>query len=212
MIDIGHALAFALVAFGIIAAPGPSVLFVVSRGVAYGRQAAMASAVGNNAGLFVQAVLVAFGLGALLERSVIILTLVKLLGAGYLIYLGLRAIYHRRALTATFGAATAAPNVARMMREGFLVGVSNPKATILLAAILPQFADPARGHMPLQLFSFGLIAVVIAMVSDNIWGFFAGTARVWLGRSSRRLEVMGWAGGLIMIGLGLRLVLTGRSD
>lgn len=90
MIDAGPALAFALIAFGIIVVPGPSVLFVISRGVALGRRAGIASALSNNAGLWIQVVAVAFGLGAVVERSVLVFTIIKLAGAAYMVGLGVR--------------------------------------------------------------------------------------------------------------------------
>src|SRR5436189_5526183 len=111
VIDPHRAIAFMVVAFTIIAIPGPSVLFVKSRGIAFGRRAGWASAVGNNAGLWVQAVAVAFGLGELLERSAAAFTVIKLLGAGYLIYLSLTAIRKRRTLADVFSEASLPPRV-----------------------------------------------------------------------------------------------------
>ena len=81
-----------------------------------------------------------------------------------------------------------------------------------MAAVLPQFTDPARGHVPIQLLLLGLVFVGIALVSDSIWGLAAGYTRGWLGRSPHRLEALGGLGGLVMIGLGLRLALVGRRD
>jgi threonine/homoserine/homoserine lactone efflux protein len=99
-----------------------------------------------------------------------------------------------------------------MLREGFVVGVTNPKALILLTAVLPQFVDPKRGHVQLQIAILGLISLVLGMCTDGSWALLAGTARLWLARSPRRLELLGGAGGLILIGLGVRLAITGRKD
>jgi threonine/homoserine/homoserine lactone efflux protein len=96
--------------------------------------------------------------------------------------------------------------------EGFLVGVSNPKAVVFFAAVLPQFADPATGHLPLQLLMLGAVFAVIALICDGTWAVAAGTARDWLARSPRRLEALGGFGGVVMIGLGIRLLTTGRKD
>jgi threonine/homoserine/homoserine lactone efflux protein len=212
MVDVERVLAFALVAFGIIVVPGPTVLFVVSRGVALGRGAAVLSALGNNAGLLLQVIAVALGLGALVTQSAAVFTVLKLIGAGYLIYLGVQAIRHRSAMSSALAASPPAQRSRRVLREGFIVGATNPKAALLFTAILPQFVDRSQGHVPLQMFAFGLVAVLIALVSDTVWGLAAGTARSWLGRSPRRLEVMGGAGGVIMVGLGVRLAFTGRHD
>lgn len=212
MLTPDRALAFALVAFGIIVVPGPSVLFVVSRGVVLGRRAALATAFGNNAGLWLQVVAVAVGLGTILSRSIVLFTIIKLAGAGYLVFLGIQAVRHRRALAGALGGAVPQRRTRRILREGFVVGATNPKAALLFTAILPQFVDRSQGHVPVQLLGFGLIAVLIALVSDSAWALAAGSARAWLGRSPRRLELLGGAGGVIMVGLGLRLAFTGRKD
>jgi len=212
MLAPDRALAFALVAFGIIVVPGPSVLFVISRGVVLGRRAALATAVGNNAGLWLQVVAVAVGLGTILSRSLAVFTIIKLGGAGYLIFLGIQAVRHRRTLAAALGAPAPHRRTRRILREGFVVGLTNPKAALLFTAILPQFVDRTQGHVPVQLLGFGLIAVAIALVSDSAWAMLAGTARAWLCRTPRRLELLGGTGGVIMIGLGVRLALSGRKD
>lgn len=212
MVPTGSLLAFSATAFALIVIPGPSVLFVISRGVALGRRAAVATVLGNAAGAYAQVIVVALGLGALIERSATLFTAVKLVGAAYVVYLGVQAVRHRQRLASVIDAATAPRGTRRILREGFVVGVTNPKAAVFMAAVLPQFTDPVRGHVPVQLLVFGLVFVAIALVSDSIWGLAAGTARAWLGRSPRRLEALGGIGGLVMIGLGLRLAATGRQD
>ncbi len=208
-----HVLAFALTAFAIIVVPGPSVLFVISRGVSLGRRAAIATVVGNCLGVYVQVIAVAVGIGSIVERSITVFTAIKLAGAAYLVYLGVQAFRHRRSLA---GALAAGPPAricrARIVREGFVVGLTNPKAMVFFAAILPQFVDRSAGGVPFQLLVLGMIFVLIAFVSDGTWGLAAGTARGWLARSPRRLAVIGGTSGLVMIGLGVRLALTGRKD
>jgi threonine/homoserine/homoserine lactone efflux protein len=145
-----HLLEFAITAFVLIVVPGPSVLFVVSRGVALGRRAALATVIGNTGGVMVQAVLVALGLGALVERSDAVFTVVKLAGAAYLLVLGLRMLRNRHGLAQLHDATEVPKGTRRIVREGFLVGLTNPKAVIVFTVVLPQFADPARGHVPLQ--------------------------------------------------------------
>jgi threonine/homoserine/homoserine lactone efflux protein len=99
----------------------------------------------------------------------------------------------------------------RIVREGFVVGLANPKVIVFFAAVLPQFTDPARGHVPVQLLVLGAIFVGIALLSDSAWGVAAGSAREWLARSPRRLAALGGTGGLVMVALGLRLAVTGRE-
>jgi threonine/homoserine/homoserine lactone efflux protein len=207
-----HLAAFALAALALIVVPGPSVLFVISRGVALGRRAAIATVVGNAGGIAVQVVAVALGVGAVLERSVLLFNLLKLVGAAYIVVLGIRAVRHRARLADVLAAPVQALSTRRNLREGFLVGVTNPKNVVFFGAILPQFTDPARGHVATQLLVLGFLYIAIALVSDSVWGVIAGTARHWLGRSPRRLAAMGGTGGVVMIGLGLRLALTGRRD
>ena len=212
MVD-SHALAsFSVAAFILIVVPGPSVLFVVSRGVALGRRAAVVTALGNAVGIYLQVVAVALGVGAVIERSVALLSVIRLLGAAYLVYLGVHAVRHRRALASVLDAGAAAPERRGLALEGFVVGASNPKWIVFFTAILPQFIDPAGAPVALQMLALGAIAVAIAVVSDSAWGMVASTARSWLARSPRRLEALGGAGGLTMIGLGVRLAATGRKD
>jgi threonine/homoserine/homoserine lactone efflux protein len=208
-----HALvSFGVAAFVLIVVPGPSVLFVVSRGVALGRRAAVVTAMGNAVGIYLQVVAVALGVGAVIERSVVLLGAIRLLGAAYLVYLGVQAVRHRRALASVLDLGAAAPERRSLALEGFVVGVSNPKWIVFFTAILPQFIDPAGAPVALQMLALGAIAVAIAIVSDSVWGMLAGTARSWLARSPRRLEALGGVGGLTMIGLGVRLAATGRRD
>jgi threonine/homoserine/homoserine lactone efflux protein len=205
-------LAFAVAAFVLIIIPGPSVLFVVSRGVALGRRAALLSVVGNEAGLLVHVVAVAVGLGAVVERSAAVFTVLKLAGAAYLIYLGVKAIRSRRSLRGVLDAATLPKRGRRLFGEGFLVGVGNPKVIIFLAAILPQFVDRDGAAPGLQMLVLGVLFIAIALACDSVWALAAGTARSALASSPRRMERMGAAGGVVMIGLGVRLALVGRAD
>lgn len=212
MVD-SHALAsFTVAAFVLIVVPGPSVLFVVSRGVALGRRAAVVTAMGNAAGVYMQVVAVALGVGAVIERSVVLLNAVRLLGAAYLVYLGVQAIRHRRELAEVLDVGAATSRRHSLAVEGFVVGISNPKGIVFFTAILPQFVDPGGAPVALQMLALGAIAVGIAVVSDSTWGMLAGSVRSWLARSPRRLEALGGVGGLTMIGLGVRLAASGRPE
>jgi threonine/homoserine/homoserine lactone efflux protein len=207
-----HLLEFAITAFVLIVVPGPSVLFVVSRGVALGRKAALATVAGNTAGVMVQAILIALGLGALVERSDAAFTAVKLVGAVYLVVLGLRMLRNRHGLAALHDATEVPKGTRRIVREGFVVGFTNPKAVVVFTVVIPQFADPSRGHVPLQLLVLGIVFLTIGVVSDSAWAIASGSARTWIARSRGRLEALAGAGGVVLIGLGLRLAVTGRKD
>jgi threonine/homoserine/homoserine lactone efflux protein len=212
VIPTSHLLAFTVTAFVIIAIPGPSVLFTVSRAITLGRAAGVATVAGNTAGAFTQVLAVAFGIGPLMERSVALFTVLKLAGAGYLIFLGVQAIRHRQSLTEALGATIERKTAARIMIDGFTVGVTNPKVVVFFAAMLPQFVDRQAGHVPVQIIVLGAIFAGIALISDCTWALAAGTIRAWLARSPRRLELIGGAGGLAMIGIGTRLAFTGRNN
>jgi threonine/homoserine/homoserine lactone efflux protein len=211
MVDTSTLAAFVLASFILVVVPGPSVLFVISRGVALGRKAAVLTVVGNEMGLFIQVLLVAAGIGSLVERSVVAYEVLRLAGAAYIVYLGVQAIRHRRALSTVLDV-TATRSSRHIVREGFIVGITNPKAIVFFTAVLPQFVDPGGAAVPLQMVVLGLISVTVAFFSDSAWGVLAGTARAWVSGAPHRLERLGGAGGLMMIGLGTRLAVTGRRD
>ncbi|MET9606186.1 LysE family translocator [Streptomyces sp. NPDC006512] len=213
MVSTDRLLAFAAMSFLLIVIPGPSVLFVIGRALAQGRRAALTTVLGNTLGAYVLVVAVALGVGAVVERSVLIFTGLKLIGAAYLVYLGVKAWRQRGALhAAVTGDAPAAHGSLRTLGEGFVVGVANPKTMVFFAAVLPQFVDRAAGHVPAQMLVLGLVFNLIAIVSDSGWGLVAATTRDWFAGSPRRLSLVGGTGGLTMIGLGVTVAVTGRTD
>jgi threonine/homoserine/homoserine lactone efflux protein len=207
-----HVLAFAVLSFILIIIPGPNVLFVISRSLVLGRAAGVGTALGGQLGVYCQVAAVAFGVGALVERSVAVFSVIKLAGAVYLVYLGVQAVRHRKELWAALDTAVEAKSVSRIVRDGFLVGLTNPKSIVFFTAVLPQFVDRSAGHVPVQMLLLGALFMVIAVLCDSTWALAAGTARAWLARSPRRLELIGGAGGLAMIGIGASLAITGRKD
>lgn len=207
-----HLLAFALLSFLLIIAPGPNVLFVISRSLMLGRAAGVGTAVGGQIGVYLQVTAVAFGIGALVERSVAVFTVIKLIGAAYLIFLGVQAWRHRGSLRAALDTPVEPKGLARILWDGSLVGASNPKAIVFFAAVLPQFVNRSAGHVPVQMLLLGAVFVAIAVLCDSSWAVAAGTARAWFARSPRRLAMVGGTGGLVMIGIGASLALTGRKD
>ncbi len=212
MLPTGHLLAFGLVSFVLIVVPGPNVLFVISRSLMLGRVAGVGTAVGGQIGVYAQVAAVAFGIGAVVERSVALLSVIKLAGAVYLGYLGVQAIRHRRALSAALQAPAGRKSIARIVGDGIAVGVTNPKSIVFFAAVLPQFAEPSAGHVPAQMLLLGAVFLAIAVLCDSTYALAAGSARAWLVRSPRRLELVGGTGGLVMIGIGASLALTGRKN
>jgi threonine/homoserine/homoserine lactone efflux protein len=212
VVSAGQVAAFAAAALVLIVIPGPGVLFVIGRALAHGRRTALLSVAGHAAGNWVVAVCVALGVGTVVERSAAVFTAVRLAGAVYLVWLGVQAFRRRHSLARVLDSAAAPRGDVRAAREGLVVGVTNPKAVILFAAVLPQFVDRSAGHVPVQMLILSAISIVIGLASDSCWGLAASTVRSWFARSPRRLGLVGGAGGLAMIGLGLTLALTGRKD
>jgi threonine/homoserine/homoserine lactone efflux protein len=214
MVPASHVLAFAVVVTVVVAIPGPSVLFTISRALTVGRRGALLTVVGNEIGLCLQVVAVAFGVGAVVERSAQVITVVKLAGAVYLVYLGVQAIRHRRSMAEALAARVTPVRPLRAMRDGFVVGVANPKTIVFFIVALPEVTMTAPGHLPVpvQMLILGALFPVIALVLDSGWAAVAGTARQWLVASPRRLALIGGTGGLVMIGLGVSVAGTGRRD
>jgi threonine/homoserine/homoserine lactone efflux protein len=212
MLPTEHLLAFMIIATVLIVVPGPSVLFVVTRSLTLGRRAGIATAVGNAAGVYVQVVLVAVGVGAIVQESIAVFTAIKLAGAAYLMFLGVQAFRHRRSLVDALYVPVQPKLVRRMLADAFVVGVANPKVIVFFIAVLPQFVDRSAGSVPLQLLTLGVIFCTIAVICDGIWALAAGAARDWLVRSPRRLAAIGGTGGLVMVGLGAGLVAGGHAS
>ena len=206
-----HLLAFLLAGVVLVAIPGPSVLFIVGRALAHGRRAALTSVAGNTTGVVLIVLAVALGIGALAAASAAVFSVLKLAGAVYLAYLGVQTWRHRGDLAVALGAAGAPPG-RRVFWQGVVVGATNPKVLVLFVALLPQFTDPAGGSPATQMLVLGLLFAVLAATLDSVWGLAAGAARDWFATSPARLRRVGGAGGLMMIGLGATLALTGRRD
>jgi threonine/homoserine/homoserine lactone efflux protein len=210
MITAGQLAGFTLASLVLIVIPGPGVLFVVGRALAHGRRTALATACGHAAGNYVVAACVAVGLGALLQRSASVFVVVKLAGALYLVWLGIHAIRHRKSLADAFAVAVEPREGWRALRDGVVVGITNPKSYILFGAILPQFVNRVAGNVPGQMLLLSAVSVLIGAVSDCAWGFAASAVRGWFASSPRRFELVGGAGGLAMIGVGVTVAVTGR--
>ena len=195
---------YCIAAIIIILAPGPSVLFVIARAIAWGRATAVATVAGNVMGAFSLSVVVAVGLGPILQRSDLAFTSVQVLGGCYLVYLGITAIRHSQIHASDMtNQGDVRPSKWKSMREGFWVGALNPKGIVFFAAILPQFVDREAGKVTSQLILMGAIFAVLAFFSDGGWGILAGTIRNWLATEMRRLVKMRITGGTVMIILGL---------
>ena len=204
---------YIIAAMIIILAPGPSVLFVIARAIAWGRRIAVFTVLGNVTGAFVLSSLVAVGLGPVLSRWHLAYVAVQWLGGAYLVYLGIDAIKKRKIHAADMqNQGPIEPTIRRCIRDGFWVGVLNPKGLVFYAAVLPQFVDIDRGHVTGQLLFLGALFSFLAFVSDGSWGLLAGTARAWLSGDASRLEKLRATGGIVMITLGALVIASALRD
>ncbi|UWE13897.1 LysE family translocator [Actinacidiphila bryophytorum] len=208
---------FAAMSLVLVLIPGPSVLFVLGRALAHGRRTALGSVVGNAIGAYALIALVSLGLGEVVSRSVALFVALKLAGAAYLVFLGVKAFRHRGALSAALHdeSGTALPprrGDLRTLWEGFVVGVTNPKTMVFFAAVLPQFVNRDAGRVHEQMLLLGLVFTAIALLCDSVWALTASAARSWFASSPRRMAAVGGTGGLAMIGLGVAVAATGRAD
>ena len=193
----------------IILAPGPSVLFVIARAIAWGRATSILTVFGNVSGSFVLSSLVALGIGPILQKYHFAYVAVQWGGGLYLIYLGVDAIRNRAVHASDMtNQGPVGPTPLQSIRDGFWVGVLNPKAIVFFAAVLPQFVDIHGRSVTRQLLFLGLTFCVLAFISDGMWGVLAGTARAWLAQSNTRLEKLRATGGSIMIILGIAVLIS----
>ncbi len=203
--------AFVLAAVVLVAVPGPTVLLAVGRSLALGRVGGFLSILGVAIGSVVMVCGIALGLGALLTASATVLLVVKVAGAAYLVFLGVQAIRHRRdsAKLAVEQDGSTRTSAVRLLTEGFVVGVTNPKSLAFFVAVLPQFVSRGGGPVSLQLLILGLVVIAIGLTCDALWVLASSSARAWFARSPRRLSALSTAGGGMMIGLGALLLFTG---
>lgn len=203
MISGGQLAAFFAASIAIIVVPGPSVLFTLARGVAWGRSVAVLTVLGNSLGTLLLSVVVAIGLGPLLAQSRAFSIVLQLAGGLYLLWLGVDALRHRHAHARAMTEREARrPSNFHVIRQGFTVGVLNPKSLVFFAAVFPHFVDRAKGNETVQLLLFGSIFSAMAFCSDGTWGLIAGTAREWLAGSPRRLVALRTTGACVMMLLG----------
>lgn len=206
MISVPHLLAFLPVCALLVAVPGPSVLFTIGRALSAGRRSALLTVLGNGCGLLIQAIALAVGLGALLAAASGALIALKIVGGAYLIWLGVQALRQHEDATANGTGATARSAFAEL-RAGFVVGITNPKTLVFLAALLPQFV-PATAFAPAQLLALGLEFALVAIAGDSVWALAAGSARAWFAQSPGRLAWVRRSGGVVLMGLGVYSIAT----
>jgi len=208
MIEPAKFILFVGVSWALILAPGPDMLYVITRGVTQGRRAGMLSALGVIGGILVHTTAAAFGLTLILQTSALAFLVVKVVGAAYLIYLGIKA--WREKSTFRLQPSTAMVSFRRVFWQGVLSNVLNPKVAIFFLAFLPQFVDRASHQVTLQMVTLGLTFAFFGLCFLLVVGYSSGTIGGWLTNRPHYAQVLGRLAGGVMIGLGIRLALTER--
>jgi threonine/homoserine/homoserine lactone efflux protein len=199
---------FVLASVAIILVPGPSVMFVIARAVAWGRLTALLTALGNALGMLLLSVFIAVGLGPLLQRYELLLIVVQVLGGMYLIHLGIDAWRHKQEHADDMvKIEEVKPINYQILRQGFTVGALNPKALIFFSAVFPQFVDPDVGSITIQLLIFGAIFTALALILDGTWGVLVGSSRDWFVTSRKRLVFLRTVGAVVMMALGVGVMI-----
>jgi threonine/homoserine/homoserine lactone efflux protein len=182
-------------------------MFTIARAVAWGRGTAILTVLGNSMGMLILSLIIAVGLGPLLQRSELLLIFVQVLGGLYLIYLGIDALKHRRLHAADMVAINELkPAKPQVVKQGFMVGVLNPKALVFFSAIFPQFVDASVGSITIQMIWFGVIFAALAFLLDGMWAVVVGGSRDWFANSQSRLVALRTMGGVVMLLLGVLVI------
>jgi threonine/homoserine/homoserine lactone efflux protein len=201
---------FTVAALLLLLTPGPAVLYIVARSIDQGRQAGLVSMLGVHVGTLVHVAAAAAGLSAVLAASATAFTVVKYLGAAYLVYLGLRRLLARG--PGAGNGPVRVPRLSRAFVDGVVVNVLNPKTALFFLAFLPQFVDVGRGQVGLQILALGGIFVALGLLTDGGYALTAGTAGQWLRGHPRFLASERWVSGSMYIGLGLAAALTSSQQ
>lgn len=209
MLEPGALLIFVTATFVLLITPGPAVLFIIARSLEQGRWAGIVSAVGVGAGSISHVMVAAAGLSMVLAQSALAFSVVKYLGAAYLIYLGIRTLLSKT--TTTVNANFRPVPLRRVFGQGFVVQLFNPKVALFFLAFLPQFVTPAGGPITTQIIFLGAIFVLMAILSDSVYALVAGSVRGWLAGNRRWADFQRKFAGTVYIGLGVTTALTGRK-
>ena len=210
MIDPAALLIFVTAALLLLLTPGPAVMFIVARSLEHGRTAGVVSAFGVAVASICHVVLAVMGLSALLMQSALAFSLVKYIGALYLIYLGIQA--WRADSEGELRRRPARAALPRIFWQGFIVNLFNPKTALFFFAFLPQFVQPQRGAVTLQILLLGSLFVVLAIISDSAYAVLAGSVRHLVAGQTKVTRAWRRLASLVYIGLGLTTAVSGSSS
>ena len=189
-------------------APGPDNLFVLTQSAMHGRRAGLAVTLGLCTGLIGHTSAVAFGVAVIFQTSALAFSILKILGAAYLAYLAWQAF---RASAERIEHRSAGPlNHLRLYGRGIIMNITNPKVSIFFLAFLPQFADPARGAIWIQILLLGALFILATILVFGAIAMLAGTLGSWLSRSTRIQKALNRIAGAVFLGLALKLATAER--
>jgi len=208
LIDSISLLGFVTAALVVLVTPGPGVLYTIARSLSQGQQAGLVSVLGLSVGALVHVIAATVGLSAVLLASAAAFDLIKLLGAAYLIYLGLQALLSGKKYLDD--KKISVQSKYRLFIDGVIVSILNPKIAIFFLAFLPQFVDTVSGSVPQQILFLGLIYVGLALVTDSIYALLAGRLRHWLDNRIIQGPLPQYASGIVYLGLGVSTALLER--
>jgi threonine/homoserine/homoserine lactone efflux protein len=194
-------------AVALLLTPGPAVLYIVTRSVDQGRIAGLVSVLGICTGTLVHVVAAALGLSAVLVSSALAFSVVKFIGAAYLILLGVQTLLKPAA--APTAIALERVELRRVFAQGVIVNVLNPHTAFFFFAFLPQFVNPSKGGVPLQMLALGLLFVGLSATTDSGWALAAGTAGDWIKGHPRFTRGQRYVTGGALIGLDAATALAG---
>ena len=203
-------LLFASIIVVLALTPGPDVIYITTRGIAQGRKAALLSTAGICTGYLVYTLLAALGLSALLQASAIAFNIIRYVGAAYLMYLGIRALMSKRGGSLAQSAMNPLP-ARRILQQGILTSMLNPKGIVVFAALLPQFVNPHLGAVPWQMTAFGLTFTLICLCVYGGYAYLSGRLGEKLATQPRFASLLRWLTGSALIGLGARLLFQEHS-
>jgi threonine/homoserine/homoserine lactone efflux protein len=191
---------FLLSSLLIVMAPGPDFVYVTTRGIAEGSKAGVLSAFGISTGLLIHTMFAAFGLSAIIQSSVLAYMIIKYLGAGYLIFLGIKALLNKNQQCTTI----TRNEKSGVFRQGVITNVFNPKAIVTFVAFLPQFVDVHLVNPVSQFFELGMILSLIAVTWFGIIGYFAGLIGFYIKKNTYIQKIIKYVSGTVMVALGIR--------
>lgn len=208
--DISTLTVFMMATLALLVIPGPAVIYIVARSIDQGLKAGMVSTLGINTGTLFHIAGAALGVSALLVSSALAFSVVKYAGAVYLIYLGIRKLMgingeNRPVISKS-------ENLSAVFYQGVLVNLLNPKTALFFFAFLPQFVDPARGSVTIQMLFLGAIFVGMGFISDGMYALLAGKMGAWLKNNTRFIRAQQYVAGSVYILLGIATAFTGRGN